>query len=133
MNRKVLLAIVTGCTLLGITTFAFAAMSEVTGTLDGLSCAQQMKDCPVDGMDPHLALETGFVVKMDGGKHLLITGVDRSVTARHVHEKVMVKGTVNDKYSTINASAIMVNKGGKWVEIWSRKAEDEERMKMYLP
>lgn len=133
MTRKTLLSIISVLSFLVLPAIAMAAMGEAVGTIEGLNCVSgEMKNCPADNMDPHLALEPGFVVMDEKGGHLLITGVDRSVLARNIHAKVKVKGTINTNYKTIKATSI-TSMSGKMMEIWSRAAEDKERERMMAP
>ena len=74
------------------TSVADSIAPAVTGTINGINCATTNTNCPSDKLDPHIGLETGFVVMMEGGKHYLITGVSTSTLARHALEKVKVTG-----------------------------------------
>jgi hypothetical protein len=108
----------------------FAAPGELSGTINGLTCATIKKTCPIDKLDPHLATETGFVLMVNGGKHYLITDVSTTVLARHALEKAKITGEIDEKYGSIKADSLMVKKGDKYVEIWSKKAEQAERDKL---
>lgn len=132
MDRKSLLALLFGFTLLLLPSLSLAAMTELTGTINGHECAVNNMHCPADRMDPHLALETSFVLMVEG-KSYLITNVSTNILARHALEKVKIKGEVSDKYSSIKASSLMVMKGDKWVEAWSKASEMAEQQKMFTP
>ncbi len=131
MRGKLLATIVVALSMLILPLAASAA--EMTGTITGLNCALANKVCPLDKLDPHVALERSFVLRMDDGKYYLIPNVSNLVLARHVLEKAKVEGTVNDKYGSIKASKISVMKGDKWSEIWSKEAEAQEMQKLELP
>lgn len=109
---------------------SMAAETELIGTINGQNCAILKTMCPIDKLDPHLATETGFVLNVKDGKHYLITDVSTAVLARHALEKVKITGEIDEKYGSIKASNLMVMKGDKYVEVWSKKAEQEERDKL---
>lgn len=132
MYRKILVAFAFALPLMLLPVLSTAAQTEMTGTINGFACAQKEAPCPVDRMDPHLATESHFVL-MAEGKNYLLTNVPRDVLARHVLEKVKVSGEVSEKYQSIKVGKIMVMKGDKWMDTWSKAAEQEEMKREMLP
>lgn len=131
MRGKLLATIVFALSLLLLPLAASAG--ELTGTITGLNCAVANKVCPMDKLDPHLAVERTFVLRMDDGKYYLIPNVSSNVLARHALEKAQVTGTINDKYGSIKATKIAVMKGDKWAEIWSMESEMKEMQNLSNP
>lgn len=108
-----------------------ANAGTVEGRVNGISCAIAGEICPVDKLDPHLALETDFVVQQADGTFYLVPNVDRAVKARLVLEEVSVTGDVNDRYKSVTASEIAVKRGGEMKTIWTQKMQDEARQALY--
>ena len=145
---KSVIAVVASVVLLGFSAVASAAesMAAVEGTVSGYTCVVLGKACPVDREDPVIAAENVFVVvKADGG-YYLVPNIDRAILARHLTEKVRVKGAVDDKYRSIQANSLEVflassrHAGNQdptrvsplitadgWKTVWSRTMEDEAR------
>jgi hypothetical protein len=82
---------------------ASANAATIEGKLNGVHCALEGDTCPIDRLDPHIALEQDFVVQQSNGDYYFIINLDRAVKARYVLEDVKVTGDVNDQYSSINA------------------------------
>ena len=104
-----------------------ANAGTVQGKLNGLSCAVANVFCPIDKLDPYVALEKDFVVQQADGSFYLLPNVDRAVKARLVLDDVTVTGDVNEKYKTVNAESIAVN--GKVV--WSREMEEDLQKQLF--
>lgn len=126
MHKKFLSTLFLLLTMMILPVVIFAAQSELSGTINGQTCATIKKTCPIDKLDPHLATETAFVLMANDGKQYLITDVSTTVLARHALEKAKITGEINEKYGAIKADSLMVMKGKKYVEVWSKKAEQEE-------
>lgn len=113
--------------------FAFISIGGATvqaatleGVVQGFGCYTNHKVCPIDRMDPHLAIEKSFVVVDKDGTYYLVSNISSGVLARNALNKVRVTGAVNSKYNSINADKLEVFKDNKWNEVWSKKAEQEE-------
>jgi hypothetical protein len=89
-----------------------ASAATVEGKMNGISCAVASVFCLIDKADPLVALESDFVVQTADGTFYLIPNVDRAVKARVVLEDVVVTGDVNDKYKTIDADKLKVERDG---------------------
>lgn len=113
-----------------LTTLSFTANAEeVVGIINGYNCATKGLTCPVDHLDPHLALERDFVVQKADGSFVLIPNVPRDVKVRHVLQRVRVTGDLNPKYDTLTAKEVAVyDKQSKTFDpIWSPEMEKAER------
>ncbi|MBI5442335.1 MAG: hypothetical protein HY900_14120 [Deltaproteobacteria bacterium] len=97
----------------------------IEGTVTGYMCAVLGKACPADKEDPIVAAERAFVVMKSDGEYFLVPNVDRAVMARHLTEKVRIKGTMDGKYKAINAMSLEAMKNDKWTVFWSQAMEDE--------
>ena len=98
----------------------------ITGKLNGHDCAHAGTSCPVDRLDPHVALESDFVLMVGGGDYMFLPNVPRDVKVRYVLQDVQVKGTINDKYRSIKVDELHAKKGGTYATVWSQKAQDFE-------
>lgn len=104
-----------------------AEETSIEGTVSGYMCAVLGKACPADKEDPIIAVERTFVVLQSDGGFYTVPNVDRAVMARHITEKVRVKGTADAKYKSVNATSLEVRKGDKWKVFWSTAMEAEAR------
>lgn len=102
------------------------AAETITGQLNGHSCAHGGHTCPVDRLDPHIALEPDFVLQKGPGDYYFLANVPRTTKARYVLDEVQVTGTVNEKYRSIRVDEFRVKKGDGFRTVWSQKARDEE-------
>jgi hypothetical protein len=50
------------------------------------------KTCPVDRLDPHIALERDFVLQKPNGDYMFLPNAPRTVKVRHVLSDVEVTG-----------------------------------------
>jgi len=105
--------------------------ATVEGKMNGISCAVAGVFCPVDKLDPMVALETDFVVQQPDGSFYVIPNVDRAVKARLVLDDVVVTGDINDRYKTIRANEIAVNRGGEMKTVWTLKMQEELREELF--
>ncbi|MCW8931548.1 MAG: hypothetical protein OQL19_15075 [Gammaproteobacteria bacterium] len=101
-----------------------------TGKLNGHSCAHEGKTCPVDRLDPHLALERDFVLQDKSGDYYFLQ-MPRSVKARHALENVIVTGELNKKYHSIDVNEFKVKVNGSSKIVWSKKLQQEELDSLY--
>jgi hypothetical protein len=107
-----------------LTTSANAATIE--GKLNGAHCALEGDTCPIDRLDPHIALEQDFVVQQPNGDYYFIINLDRGVKARYVLEDVKVTGEVNEKYSSIQAQELAIKREGDYKTVWSEEQQRRE-------
>ena len=98
---------------------ALSLGAELEGKINGISCAIAGVVCPIDKLDPLVAIEKDFVLQMPDGSFYLIPNVDRAVKARLVLDDVIVSGDVNDRYKSIEADLIQVKRGGQVKAVWS--------------
>lgn len=103
-----------------------AQASTIEGTLQGFQCTINQKVCPVDRLDPHLAIEKNFVLVNKDGDYYLVSNVDKSILARNVFNQLRITGNVNSKYKSVTAHEIEVFKDGAWRKTWSIQMEKEE-------
>lgn len=125
MNR--LTGVLVACALAFSAVPVWAEEATIEGTVSGYLCAVLGKACPVDKEDPLVAAEKTFVVVQSDGGFYQVPNVDRAVLARHLTEKVRVKGTVDSKYKSVNATSIEVMDKDKWKVFWSTAMEAEMR------
>lgn len=108
-----------------------SVMAETfTGKLNGHECAHKGKTCPIDRLDPHLALEKDFVLQDKSGDYYFLQ-MPRSVKARHALEYVTVTGELNKKYHSIDVNEFKVKKNGSLKIVWSKKLQQEELDSLY--
>ena len=123
MKKIIVKSMLAGLLLLPL----MANAGTVQGKLNGISCAVANVFCPIDKLDPYVALEKDFVVQQPDGTFYLLPNVDRAVKARFVLDEVTVTGDVNDKYKTVDADTIAVN--GKVV--WSKQMQEDLRKQLF--
>jgi hypothetical protein len=116
-------------------TLLFVSLSAnagtITGKLNGHECAHAGMSCPVDRLDPHIALESDFVLMVPGGDYYFLPNVSRDIKARHVLEDVQVIGDVNPKYRSIKVKELKVKSGSGFKTIWTQKMADFEMRALY--
>lgn len=112
--------------LLG-STAAMAATGSISGKINGHGCAHHGQTCPVDRLDPHLALEPDFVVQQANGEYYFMSNLPRTTKVRYALMDVTVSGDIDDRHRNIVVDEFVVN--GKTV--WSRKQQQEERERLY--
>jgi hypothetical protein len=100
-----------------------AAMAETfNGTFTGAVCTFYGKTCPTS--EGHIALEKNFVLNTADGKTYFVLNVDRSLKVRHINDKIRIIGKV--KKDLIVAERVEVNKGGKYMKVWTMDEEVKE-------
>lgn len=97
-----------------------------TGRLNGYSCASGGHVCPLDRLDPHIALETDFVVQTADGDYFFLTNVPRETKARYALEQIQVSGALNDKYKTVVVDELNVKRNGSYTPVWSQAGQMQE-------
>lgn len=108
-----------------------ANAGTVTGKLNGHECAHSSHTCPVDRLDPHIALESDFVLVVEGGDYYFLPNLSRDIKARHVLEDVQISGDVDDKYRSIKVTELAVKSGSGYKTIWTQKQADFEMRALY--
>ncbi len=119
--KSLKLATIAAIALLGSTSFAVNA-DTISGKIVGHSCAHSKKSCPIDNMDPHIALERDFVLVMPNGKYVFLTNVPRDVKVRHALEQVTITGQSSKRYNSIVVDEIKQNN----TTLWSQEAAIQE-------
>ena len=108
---------------------ALGEMTTLTGKINGHDCAERGEACPVDKQDPHVALESGFVLQRADGEYFFLTNVPRDVKVRHVLETATVTGDLNRRYNTVKVDTLEI---GDEV-IWSQELQRKEAQRAYWP
>lgn len=96
-----------------------ALAENLTGTLNGHGCAHAGTSCPVDRLDPHIALEPDFVLQKADGEYYFLPNVRRDTKVRYVLQEVQVSGDINERYNSVMVDELRVKRGGTWVTVWS--------------
>jgi len=104
-----------------------AAAEEVTyeGRIQGLNCTYYSKECPKDDLDIYAALENDFVLVLPDGKFFLLPNLSPLVKARHLTEKVRIRGKLDG--SNIWVENLEVKEKGGWETVWNRRRHEEKR------
>ena len=106
-----------------------AGAASLTGRLNGHDCAERGTACPIDRLDPHVALEADFVLQQSNGEYYFLVNVPRDVKVRHVMETIEVSGDLNRKYNAVTVDEFKVD--GK--VIWSQKLQEQEAQRHLWP
>ncbi|PVV12836.1 MAG: hypothetical protein B6D77_05065 [gamma proteobacterium symbiont of Ctena orbiculata] len=102
-----------------------------TGTVNGHDSAHNGVTCPVEKLDPHVALESYFVLMVGEGDYLFMPNLSRDIKVRYVLDNVQVKGEKHPRFNAIQVDEFRVKKGGKFVTVWSRKQAAFEYEALY--
>ena len=122
---------ITGAILIAtllIMPFVVRSAESLTGRIVGHGCTGEGHVCPVDKLDPHIALEADFVLVVPSGEYYFMPNLQRGIKMRYVLETVTVTGDVNKKYHTIDVNELVADKRGKKRVVWSKKMQREEMM-----
>lgn len=108
-----------------------AQQKTLEGHMEGLNCVFQGHLCPVDNLDPHIALEPDFVLYRENVEYYLLLNIPRVVKAKYVGKPIRVTGEVQVKYKAINVDKLEVKRSGKYKMVWSKfsQASEWERWK----
>lgn len=93
--------------------------ASFTGFLNSHSCATEGTKCPVDRLDPHIALEADFVLDKGDGDYYFLPNISRDIKVRYILNDVQVEGEKHKRYNSINVSELKVKKGDEWKTVWS--------------
>lgn len=105
------------------------AEQTLSGEIQGFNCLVIGAPCPKDNMDPHLMLESDFVLLLGNGDYYLLPNIARDVKAKYFGSLVKVSGKVNDKYRAIMVNSLEVKTGDMYKTVWSVKMMREELIK----
>lgn len=114
--------------LLWLPPATFAA-ETLAGRLNGHDCAERGTSCPIDRLDPHVALEADFVLQQGNGEYFFLVNLPRDVKVRHVMRPVEVTGELNRKYNAVTVDEFHVD--GELV--WSQELVDQEAARHLWP
>ncbi len=115
-------------TMLALLTLPSAVMADsFSGKLNGHGCAHAGMTCPVDRLDPHVALESDFVLQKSDGDYYFLTDMPMSVKRRYALAVVKVDGKLNEKYHAIDVNEFRVKKGDSYKLMWSKAMQKKER------
>ncbi len=103
----------------------------ISGKLNGHDCAHAGMACPVDRLDPHIALEPDFVVVEPDGEYYFMPNLSRDVKVRHVLEDVQVTGDINPRYRTIKVRELKVKSGSGFKTVWTQEQQSFEARILY--
>ena len=125
--RHGLLSLVLGTTFASTSVFA----EQISGKLNGHDCAHAGKSCPVDRLDPHIALEREFVLQKSDGEYVFLSNVPRSVKVRHALSDVQVTGKMSDRYHSVDVDEFRVKSGDGYRTVWSKAQQRAEFDSLY--
>ncbi|MCU7947197.1 MAG: hypothetical protein KZQ72_11235 [Candidatus Thiodiazotropha sp. (ex Cardiolucina cf. quadrata)] len=108
--------------LTAIFTFPLSLNADTfTGKLNGHECAHHGVSCPTAKLDPHIALESDFVVMLEGGEYAFLPNLSRDIKARYVLDTIQVEGTKHPKFDSIKVDIFRVKKGNTFVTVWTQE------------
>lgn len=99
---------------------------SLTGRIVGHGCVHEGHVCPVDRLDPHIALEPDFVLVVKGGDYYFMPNLSRGIKMRYVLETVTVNGDLSSKHNAIVVDELIAEKGGKQRTVWSKQMQSDE-------
>ncbi len=112
--------------LLVIPCLAFSA-DTVEGRIQGLNCVINHRVCPLDYLDPHVALESDFVLYIEkDDNYFLLPNIPRAVKVRHVGKKAKATGRIHKKYQALEADMLEIESNGKYQKVWTLKGQVNE-------
>lgn len=114
--------------------FAFPlwlSADTITGKLNGHECAHHGVSCPSARLDPHIALESDFVLMLNDGEYAFLPNLSRDIKVRYVLDTVQVEGIRHPKFNSIKVDIFRVKKGNKFVTVWTQEQADFERKALY--
>ena len=125
MKKRVMLSLLAG-TAFAVSPFVVSATQSVTGQIVGHQCAHHGKTCPVDKLDPHIVLETDFVLVKGQDQYYFLRNLPRDTKVRYALETVTVKGNIDDKYNSIDVRELYTSEDAGGKRVWSK----EEQLKL---
>ena len=131
MNIKKLKNMTLAVPFLALLIMPAQSMAEMfNGKLNGHGCAHAGTSCPIDRLDPHIALESDFVLQKKDGDYYFLK-MPRSTKVRHALEQVQVSGELNKKYQSIDVDEFKVKKNGAYKLVWSKELQRRELDSLY--
>ena len=109
---------------LSLTVFSAApALSNdlFKGTIEGADCVINKQICAKDANDPHLAMESEFVLVTADGQYYFLPNLRRFYKKSAYKKVVRVKGTQNG--SAILVENFEVLKKDRFAQVWNQTAE----------
>ncbi|MCU7829966.1 MAG: hypothetical protein KZQ80_04115 [Candidatus Thiodiazotropha sp. (ex Monitilora ramsayi)] len=103
----------------------------ITGTINGHECAHSGVSCPAARLDPHISLESDFVLMVGEGDYVFMPNLSRDIKVRYVLDTVQIEGKKHPRFNSINVDIFRVKKGGKFVTVWTQKQADFEYQALY--
>ncbi len=97
-----------------------------SGRINGHSCAHGGEVCPIDRLDPHVALERDFVLQTPDGTYYFMTNLPREVKVRHVLSEAQVTGDLNPRYNTLTVEELQVKQGNGYHTVWTNAQQSAE-------
>lgn len=107
-----------------------AGAEVFTGKLNGYTCVSHGVVCPTEKLDPHLAVETDFVLMLKDGDYLFLPNLRRDIKVRYALDTVQIDGTKHPRFNAIEVDVLRVMKGDLYVTVWSQDDEDFSRRAM---
>lgn len=104
--------------------------ATLTGVIKGASCVHDQHMCPQEASDPHVMLETDFVLVV-GKDHYLLPNLARDIKVRYVMDTVQITGDVNEQFHAIDVDEVKVKKGASFKKVWSRADQQRILRQMY--
>ena len=131
MNFNTLKTITFSASLVALLSLPVQSMAETfSGKLNGHGCAHAGTSCPVDRLDPHIALESDFVLQKQDGDYYFLK-MPRSTKVRHALAQVQVTGELDKKYHSIDVNEFKVKKNGSFKLVWSKELQRRELDSLY--
>jgi len=134
MKKNILVTFMVITVLAFIAPVGAGAAKTVEGWMQGFNCVVHGHKCPIDNLDPHLMLESDFVILVDDGNYWLMPNIARIVKAKYVQSAIRVTGDLNPKYNSIDVDKLEVKKNGSFKTVWSKemvRREMESRQEEY--
>ncbi len=91
----------------------------VTGRIEGLNCLIDPDLCARDNKDPHIDLESDFVLLLGNADHYLLPNVPREVKIQFLGQQIKVTGNVSEVYRSITVETLKVRADGQYIDVWS--------------
>ena len=95
----------------------------ITGRINGHSCAHANTTCPIDRLDPHIALERDFVLQTPNGDSYFLSNVPRDTKVRHALKKARVTGKLDERYNSVVVDELQIEDSGKFRTVWTERAQ----------
>ena len=121
MKKNILLIVMLIIALAFIAPVGAGAAKTVEGRMQGCNCVVHGHRCPVDTLDPHLMLESDFVLLVNDDNYWLMPNIARIVKAKYVQDAIRVTGALNPKNKSIDVDKLEDKKNGAFKIVWSKE------------